>query len=290
MNDYIIFTDSCVDLSAEMVKDLQLELLPLSFTLNGAEYANWPDGRDLSFPEFYAQLRAGGTASTSQVNTTAFLAAFRTFVEAGTDVLYLGFSSGLSGTVNSARIAAEDLAAEGHTARVVVVDTLAASMGQGLLVWHAVQQKRAGKSMDEVAAWVEDNKLKLAHWFTVDDLNFLRRGGRLPGASALFGTMLNIKPVLHVDDDGHLIAMEKVRGRKHSLNALVDHMEKTAIDPGNQVIFISHGDCAEEAEYVASEVARRFGTKEIYLNYVGPVIGSHSGPGTMALFFLASQR
>ncbi|MDL2324156.1 DegV family protein [Ruminococcaceae bacterium OttesenSCG-928-A16] len=290
MKDYVIFTDSCADFDEKMVAELGLQVKPLTFTLKDKEYANWPDGRDIAFPEFYKQLREGGISTTSQVNVADFIESFRPVLAAGKDILYLGFSSGLSGTVNSGKLAAEELRAEFADAKIIVVDTLAASLGQGLLVWHAVQQKNEGQTIDAVAAWVENNKLNMAHWFTVDDLNFLKRGGRVSGAAALFGTMLNIKPILHVDDEGHLIPMEKVRGRKQSLNALVGHMEKTAIDADKQVVFISHGDCLEEAEYVASEVKKRLGVKKVYINYVGPVIGSHSGPGTMALFFLASGR
>lgn len=290
MSEYILFTDSSADFAEQKVAELGIEVLPLSFKLEEKIYRNWPDNREIHPEEFYKSLRAGSMSSTSQVNTAEFVDAFRPFVEAGKDILYLGFSSGLSGTVNSGRLAAEELAEEFPQRRLVVVDTLAASLGQGLLLYHASQLKKEGKSMDEVAQWVQDNKLSMAHWFTVDDLNFLKRGGRLSGAAALLGTMLNIKPVLHVDDEGHLIAMEKVRGRKQSLLALVDHMEKTAINPGQQVVYISHGDCLAEAQFVADEVKKRFGTKEIYINYVGPVIGSHSGPGTMALFFLASGR
>ncbi len=170
------------------------------------------------------------------------------------------------------------------------MDTLAASLGQGLLVYYAAQLKNQGKSMEEVAQWTRDNMLKLAHWFTVDDLNFLKRGGRLSGAAALFGTMLSIKPVLHVDDEGHLIPMEKVRGRKQSLLALVKRFEQTAVEPAGQVVFISHADCLEDARFVGQEIESRCGTKSFYYNDIGPVIGSHAGPGTVALFFLASGR
>ncbi|MDL2254556.1 DegV family protein, partial [Ruminococcaceae bacterium OttesenSCG-928-I18] len=252
--------------------------------------ANWADGRDISFPDFYAKLRNGSMSVTSQVNVTQFLEPFRSTLQQGKDILYIGFSSGLSGTVNSGRLAAEELAGEFPEAKILVVDTLAASLGQGLLVYHAVQKKREGASIEEAAQWLESNKLNLAHWFTVDDLNFLKRGGRVSGAAAMFGTMLNIKPVMHVDNAGKLIPVEKVRGRRQSLDALVDHMEKTAILPEEQMVFISHGDSREDAEYVAHEVKNRLGVSEVFLNYVGPVIGSHSGPGTMALFFLATER
>lgn len=290
MSEYVIFTDSSADFEQKMVEELGIEVLPLSFNMDGKTYQDWADNRDIDPAEFYKTLRGGSMSSTSQVNAEEFVQAFRPTLEDGKDVLYLGFSSGLSGTVNSGFIAAGELNEEFGPNRVKVVDTLAASLGQGLLVWYAAKMKAEGKSLDEVAGWVEDNKLKLAHWFTVDDLNFLKRGGRLSGAAALFGTMLNIKPVLHVDDEGHLIAMEKVRGRRQSLTALVDHMEKDAKDPGSQTVFISHGDCLEDAQIVADDIKKRFGTKDFYINFVGPVIGSHSGPGTVALFFMASGR
>lgn len=290
MKDYVIYTDTCADFDEKMIAELGIEVSPLTFHIDGGSYANWPDGREMAFSEFYSRLRGGSMSSTSQINVIDFTEAFRPILESGRDILYIGFSSGLSGTVSSGKVAAEELSAEFPDAKIIVVDSLAASLGQGLLVWHAVQQKRQGKTVEELAGWLEENKLKLAHWFTVNDLNFLKRGGRVSGAAALFGTMLNIKPILHVDNDGKLIPMEKVRGRKQSLDALADHMEKTAVNPAEQVVFISHGDCLEEAEYLAAEVKRRFGVKQVYINYVGPVIGSHSGPGTMALFFLATSR
>ncbi len=290
MRDYVIFTDSCVDYGPEMYEETGVKMDPLTFSLEGKTHANWPDGRDISFKEFYKKLRSGSQASTSQVNVNEFVESFRKELDDGNDILYLGFSSGLSGTVNSGRIAAEELAEDYPDAKIIVVDTLAASLGQGLLVWHAAKRKKEGQSIDEVAQWVEDNKLNLAHWFTVDDLNFLKRGGRIGSAAAMFGTVLQIKPVMHVDNKGFLVPARKVRGRRQSLNALIEHMEKTAIEPEKQTIFISHGDCLDEAEYLAKEIKRKLNVERVYINYVGPVIGSHSGPGTMALFFLAEER
>ncbi len=288
--DYIIFTDSCVDLDPKMVEELGIEVQNLTFTMDGHVYSNWLDGREMPFEDFYDKLRSGSMSSTSQVNATEFISAFKPFLQQGKDILYLAFSSGLSSTADSAFIAAEDLMAEFEGRRVIVVDTLAASLGQGLLVYNAVQFANEGKTIDEVAEYVEKNKLKLAHWFTVDDLGFLRRGGRVSAASAFFGSMLSIKPVLHVDNEGHLIAMERVRGRKNSLDTLVSHVEKTGITPAEQTIFISHGDCLEDAKYVAKELKNRLGVKNTYINYIGPVIGSHSGPGTMAIFYTAIER
>lgn len=290
MSDYVILTDSSADLSAELVKELDVRVLPLSFTLEGKTYHNYPDNREISPQEVYHRLRGGAMCTTSAVNIADYTKELEPLLQAGQDVLMLVFSSGLSATYQSARAAAEELAEQYPERKIFAVDTLCASLGQGLLVWHVAQQKRAGKSIEEARDWAEANKLKLCHWFTVDDLHFLKRGGRINAATAVVGTMLHIKPVLHVDDEGHLISMGKARGRAASLMALVDEMEKTAIDPANQTVFISHGDCLAEAQTVAEEVKRRFGVKTVVINYVGPVIGAHSGPGTMALFFLGTRR
>ena len=290
MQDFVILTDSSADLTADMVRELDVEIIPLTFMLEGASYQNYADNREMDPHAFYDKLRAGAVATTAAANVGQFTAVAEPHLQAGRDVLILAFSSGLSVTYNSARLAAEDLAEKYPDRKIYAVDTLCASLGQGLLVWHAVQHKRAGESIDQVRDWVEANKLHLCHWFTVDDLMFLKRGGRVSATTAVLGTMLSIKPVLHVDNEGHLINMAKTRGRKSSLIALVDKMEQTAIDPGSQTIFISHGDCPEEAQFVADEVRRRFGVKDIYINHVGPVIGAHSGPGTMALFFLGKER
>ena len=235
-------------------------------------------------------LRGGAMSTTSQINVETFREVAGKMARDGFDVLYVGFSSGLSGTFNSARIAFEDLSAEYPEHKFLAVDSLCASMGEGLLVYHAAQQQKAGRSIEETARWLEENKLHLAHWFTVDDLNHLKRGGRVSGAAAFFGTMLNIKPVLHVDDAGHLIPMEKVRGRKASLKALIDKIAELGIEPSEQVMFICHADCEVEARAVAEEMKARYGVKEVYINYIGPVIGSHTGPNTMGIFFVGTKR
>ena len=290
MREYKILTDSTTDLSPQLVAQTGVTVLPMTYTIGEKSYRNDPEETDLSSGDFYDMLRGGAMSTTSQINVETFREVAGQMARDGFDVLYVGFSSGLSGTFNSARIAFEDLSAEYPEHKFLAVDSLCASMGEGLLVYHAAQRQKAGRSIEETARWLEENKLHLAHWFTVDDLNHLKRGGRVSGAAAFFGTMLNIKPVLHVDDAGHLIPMEKVRGRKASLDALVAHMEKDAVDPASQTVFISHGDCEADAEFVADEVRRRFGVQDIYINYVGPVIGNHSGPGTLALFFLGSRR
>ena len=290
MSEYVIVTDSSADLTAGMVEELGVEVLPLSFMVKGQTYRNYPDNREMDPKEFYAMLRAGEMATTAAVNVADYTSVLEPLLEQGKDVLVLAFSSGLSATYQSSVIAVEELRARFPERKIFTVDTLCASLGQGLLVYLAAKKQQAGASIEEVRDWAEGNKLHLCHWFTVDDLHFLKRGGRISAATAVVGSMLHIKPVLHVDDEGHLINMGKARGRGASLTALVDHMEETAIDPASQVVFISHGDCLADAEKVAGDVKKRFGVKEVVINHVGPVIGAHSGPGTLALFFLGSRR
>ena len=288
MSDYVIVTDSSADLPASLVQELGVEVLPLSFTVQGKTYHNYPDGREMDLNAFYRMLREGEMATTSAFNVAEYTAMLEPLLQAGKDVLVLAFSSGLSTTYQSSVIAVNELSEQYPDRKIYTVDTLCASMGQGLLVWLAVQEKRKGASIEAVRDWVEENKLRLCHWFTVDDLHFLKRGGRISAATAVVGTMLSIKPVLHVDDEGHLISMGKARGRGASLTALVDHMEQTATDV--DTVFISHGDCLADAEKVAADVRKRFGTRDVVINTIGPVIGAHAGPGTVALFFLGTKR
>ena len=290
MNDYVLLTDSSADLTDALVKELGVEVLPLSFTMRNKTYRNWPDNREIDPKDFYRQLREGEMATTSAVNVSDFTETIEPHLKEGRDVLVVAFSSGLSATCHSAQIAAQELSEQYPERKVYVVDSLCASLGQGLLVWYAARMKNEGRGIGEVRDWLEENKLHLCHWFTVDDLHFLKRGGRISSATAVLGTMLSIKPVMHVDDEGHLTKVGTARGRNASLKALVDHMAETAIDPAGQTGFISHGDCEGDANRVAEDVKRRFGVQTVVLNNVGPVIGAHSGPGTVALFFLGRHR
>ena len=290
MSDFVILTDSSADLGEEMVRKLDVQVVPLGFVLDGQAYHDYPDNRDMDPHAFYERLRKGDAATTNAVNTAQYTEALEPLLQAGRDVLVLAFSSGLSATYQSSVIAVEELRAKYPERKLYTVDTLCASLGQGLLVWYAAQLRERGRSIKEVQDWVEEHKLNLCHQFTVDDLYFLKRGGRVSAATALVGSMLHIKPVLHVDSEGHLINIGKVRGRQASLKALVDRMEETAIDPGSLTVFISHGDCLEDAQTVERMVRDRFGVQEIYINYVGPVIGAHSGPGTVALFYMGTDR
>ena len=278
MNDYVLLTDSSADLTDALVKELGVEVLPLSFTMRNKTYRNWPDNREIDPKDFYRQLREGEMATTSAVNVSDFTETIEPHLKEGRDVLVVAFSSGLSATCHSAQIAAQELSEQYPERKVYVVDSLCASLGQGLLVWYAARMKNEGRGIGAVRDWLEENKLHLCHWFTVDDLHFLKRGGRISSATAVLGTMLSIKPVMHVDDEGHLTKVGTARGRNASLKALVDHMAETAIDPAGQTVFISHGDCEEDANKVAEDVKRRFGVQTVVLNNVGPVIGAHSGP------------
>ena len=287
MNDYMITTDNNADLPEDFYKNHEVGCTYLSYTLEGKEYT---EENFLPVEEFYNKMRAGSMPTTSQVNPESARALFEPYLKDGRDILHIAFSSGLSGTFNSCRIAAEELMQEYPGRRVLVLDSLSASLGQGLLVYLAQERKEKGGSIEDVANWVETHKRNIVHLFTVDDLDHLYRGGRVSRTTAFLGGMLNIKPILHVDDAGKLIPLGKVRGRKQSLIGLVNMMEERIGSYHNEVFFISHGDCLEDAKFVAAEVQKRFGIQKHLIHFVGPTIGAHSGPGTVALFFLGEKR
>ena len=288
MNPYVIITDSSCDLPQSVVAEYGLEVVQLSVSLDGG--APTPNN-ELDIKAFYAQLRAKARATTSAVNPDAFAGVFEKYLSQGTDVLYLGFSSGLSGTCNAGFVAARELSEKYPDRKCLVVDTLCASLGQGLLVVLAAKKKAEGATIEQVRDFAESTKLNLTHLFTVDDLFFLKRGGRVSALTAVAGSALGIKPLLHVDDAGHLIKTGIKRGRTPSINALCERMKEIAIDPAEQLVFISHGDCEEEANYLAEKIKAEMGVKQpILVSHVGPVIGAHSGPGTMALFFIGKER
>ena len=286
---YVIFTESTGDLTPALIEAADLRVLPMAFTLDGKDYRNYPDGREMSSHDYYEKLRAGSLCTTSQVTMLEFQQAFTPVLEAGQDILYLAFSSGLSGTYQSGCIAAEELKEKFPGRRIVCVDSLQASMGEGLFCYLVGKKRCQGADLDTAADYARQIAPQVCAWFTVDDLMFLKRGGRVSSAAAVAGTLLGIKPVLHVDEEGHLIPKEKVRGRRASLDALVKHFEATALDKTGGTVFISHGDCADDARYVIDKL-RALGVKEIEMGDIGPVIGAHSGPGTVALFWLGSKR
>ena len=290
MNNFTIITDSSCDLPDSLVKELELEVLPLAFIMDGKTYRNYPDNREMAPKDFYNKQREGSMATTNAVNVGEAADAMEAVLKRGEDVLVLAFSSGLSTTCNSFQIAAGDLAEQYPDRKIFVVDTLCASLGQGMFVYQAARLRQAGKSIEEVRDWAEQNRLNQCHWFTVNDLFFLKKGGRVSAATAVVGTMLQIKPVMHVDNEGHLIKVDTARGRKASLNALVDKVGELADNPAAQTMFISNSDCQEDAQYVADQIKARYGTEEIIINSIGPVIGAHTGPGCVALFFTGKHR
>ena len=288
MQNYFILTDSGTDFTEELVKECDVVKIELSIIIEGEDPKpnNTVDNKEL-----YSLLRAKKKATTSAINVEDFKNVMRKYLDEGKDILYLGFSSGLSSTYHAGKLACEELSEEYPERRLCAVDTLCASLGQGLLVYHAAKMRLDGKNMDEVKEFAESNKLKLCHWFTVDDLFFLKRGGRVSAATAVLGTVLGIKPIMHVDNNGKLVKVGTVKGRRASIDALCEKAKTSAIDVKNKLVaFISHGDCEEDAKYLAEKVKREAGFKEVIIGYVGSVIGSHSGPGTLALFYLGAER
>lgn len=287
MNDYVISTDSTCDLPDMYIRQHNLLIHPLFYTMNNTIYGG---DKNMDAKEFYDALRKENIATTMASNPEDILEKFRTVLRSGTDILHIGFSSALSCSFNNAVLAANQLREEFPDRKIYCVDSLAASMGQGLMVHYAVTKKDAGMSIDDLFCWLEDNKLHFCHQFTVDDLHFLQRGGRISKTVAVLGTMINVKPLLHVDNEGRLIPLCNVRGRKKALSTLVDNMASQISGFTNDIIFISHGDCISDAQYVGELITQRFGITNIVYNYVSPTIGSHSGPGTVALFFLGKNR
>lgn len=286
---YVITTDTTCDMPREFLEKNQINTLSLSYTIDDKTYTGIGDDK-LAPKEFYDRLRGGSMPQTAQANPDQAAALFKKYLEQGISVLHIAFSSALSGSYQSTVIAADELNGNYGDAKVVTIDSRCASMGEGLFVYYAAQLKQEGKSFDEAAEWLEAHKLNICHNFTVDDLFHLHRGGRVSKTAAVFGSMLGVKPVLHVDNEGRLIPIQKVRGRKQSLAALVDNMEKLRGSHKNEVVFISHGDCLEDAQFVADEVKKRFGIQDVWIDFVGPVIGTHSGAGTVALFFMGDHR
>lgn len=290
---YKLFTDVTADLPLDYVQAHDLEVLPLTVSLDGVDYSISHDPaapRNVDFHDYYEKLRAGSESKTAQVSLEDFLEFFTPVLKEGSDIFYSCFSSGLSGTCNSAVLAAEMLREQFPERQIRIVDSLSASLGHGLLVYLLVEKMEAGASIDELEQYANEMKLRVHHWFTVDDLQFLKRGGRVSSTAAFFGTVLSIKPVLNVDDAGHLIPKEKMQGRKRALKALVDHMQAACDDPSQcDPVFVSHGDALPDALLVAKMVKERFGVEAKIVNYISPIIGCHSGPGTVALFFVGDK-
>jgi DegV family protein with EDD domain len=289
MSSYVLFTDLSCDIEPELLKEWDVEFCSLKHYFTDEpekEYTN------LTYPvkQFYDEMRNGRVSKTSAIDIGTFTEEFRKILDTGKDILYLAFSSGLSSTYNNSVVAAGQLAPLYPDRKILISDTRSASAGMGLLVYLTAMKKREGATMEEAFAYAEEQKFHLCHWFTVSDLVYLKRGGRVSAAAAFFGGVLGIKPVLHMDDPGHLIPMMKVKGRKNSILKMADKYGELSIDPAGGTVFISHGDCIEDAQMLAGILAERYGAKVQLITYVGSVIGAHSGPGTLALFFLGTQR
>ena len=288
MRDYVIFTDSACDIKPELLSQWGVSYRSLTFRFDGDEkdYSN----DDMSVAEFYEKMRAGSVAKTAAVNAEAFIELFESALKEGKDVLYLGFSSGLSTTYNSARIASIELKEKYPEAKIIVVDTLAASAGEGLMVYLTVEQKKNGATIEEAEAFARNLIGRMGIWFTVDDLVYLKRGGRVSPTAAFVGNLLGIKPVLYMDNEGHLIPVSKIRGRRNAIIAMADTYTEKAVDKENGTVFISHGSCEADSQLLADILKERHGVEVKVITDVGPVIGAHSGPGTLALFFVADER
>ena len=287
MRDYIITVNSTVDTGKEWLKERNVPVIPLKYTIDGQEYT---DMYGLSDKEFFQKLREGKMSVTSQINPEEAKEMLEPYVKEGKDVLHLAFSSALSGTCNSMKIAAEELQEEYPEAKVIVVDTLCACMGEAMLLYYALKQKEAGKTIEEVAQWVEENKLHVCHNVTVDDLFHLHRGGRVSKTAAVLGTMVKVKPIIHMDDNGAVQVIGKERGRKKSLHKIVDMAVERSEGWDNEIIMITHGDCLEDAEYVAKLVREKMGVENVFIHNIGTVIGSHTGPGVVATFCMGNKR
>ena len=290
MNKYRIVTDATADLPQELVESMGISVIPMECRLNEQTFIYEPTGKYMKPEAFYAQMREGASTATSQINVFAYVTHFEPILQAGEDILYIAFSSALTGSQQSAVIAIQELEVKYPGRKISMVDSLCASLGEGLIVYAAAKKLEEGLDLDALSQWVTDNRLNLCHWFTVDDLAYLARGGRVSATSAFLGTALRIKPVLHVDNAGRLVPLEKVQGRKRSLKGLVEQMEKQFTPESNDIVFIGHADSAEDAEYVRQLVEERFGVKNFLVHFIGPIVGAHSGPGTIALFHFGKSR
>lgn len=289
MSEYVILTDSTCDLPQKIAQDMELSVISLSVLLEEKSYKNYLDGRELSFQKFYDSMRNKQLPTTAAVNVYDFMEIMKPILAAGKDILYLGFSSAMSGTYSAGCVAAKELLQTFPDRKVVTVDSLAASLGEGLLVYLCALEKKKGKSIEEVKAFAEENKFHMCHMFTVDDLFHIMRGGRVTKTTAIFGSILGIKPILRVDDQGLMDTIGKARGRKNAIRNIVETVKNTITDP-NLPVFIGHGDCEEEAQMVADMLRESVGVKDITINYIGVVCGSHSGPGILGIFYHGNKR
>ncbi|MEG6572653.1 DegV family protein [[Clostridium] cellulosi] len=285
-----IITDSTANLPEEIIDEFDIKVISVPYFIGGKEYQGYEKGKKPHLKEFYDAMRKGEVATTAQMSRESCRNAFESSLKEGRDFIYIGFSSALSGMMNTASLVADELRKEYPERKFYVIDSLSASMGQGLLVYYAAVARQEGKDIDEVKASVEEKIPKLCHWFTVDDLKYLKRGGRISSTTALVGTLMGIKPILHVDDKGRIVSVGKVRGRRNSIEEVFKRMKERCLDTEDQMIFIAHSDCENDAKYLASLVKNEYKVKGLKIGYIDAVIGAHSGPGTLAVFFLGTER
>ena len=290
MRTYKIITDSTCDLPSTVIKELDVHVIPMEYILDGVSHFQDLEDEGEKTASFYGSQREGKVSSTSMINTARFMGVFEPYLKAGQDILHVSFSSALSGSYNASRMAAEELKELYPERQILVLDSIAASIGQGLLVYHAVLKKRQGLSLEELYEWLEENKKKICHWFTVEDLMHLKRGGRISALSANIGTALNIKPILSVNMEGKLVNLGKVMGRKKSLSELIVKMKSCAGTADNQVVIIGHGDSLKDAEFLSTKLKNELHVKEVIMTQIGPIIGSHTGPGMIGLTFVGERE
>jgi DegV family protein with EDD domain len=287
---YKIITDATSDLCVELYEPSSIEVIPMPVTLDGHEFNHYADYREMPLKDFYNALRDGKTSSTAQINTYTYTKFFEPYLKDGLDIIYLCFSSALSSTIQSAGIAIEELKLKYPDRKIICIDTLCASTGLGYLVYHALQKQIQGYSLERLTEWVESKKLHVCHWFTVEDLNHLYRGGRLSKTAAVAGTMFKIKPILIVDKSGSLIVVDKVRGSNKARHTMINHMKESGINLEDHTIFIGHGDDLDSAEKLKEMVQSEVKVKNIFIMPIGPVVGTHTGPGMLSIFFFGNER
>jgi len=290
VKDYIIITDATSDLTKEIITENNIIVVPMEYEIDGKTYEYYPSSKNLTISQFYSKLKKGHMAKTSQINVSNYEKHFEKAINDGFDIIYVAFSSALSGSIQSAHIAKNNLAEIYPQSRIEIIDSRSASGGEGLLVYTAAKLKQEGKTFDELIHWINENIPHLCHWFTVDDLHHLHRGGRLSAASAIVGSTVGIKPILHIDNEGRLVPVSKVRGRKKSLVALVEQMQLTYNQPYKHKVFITHSDCYEDAAMVKDLISEKLKINDIEIMDLGAIIGTHTGSGTVALFFFGSGR
>ncbi|MDF2541763.1 MAG: hypothetical protein K0S47_1481 [Herbinix sp.] len=286
MNDYVIVSDATLDLPVNIIKEYDIKVIPMGVDLNGEAFSHYPDERELSVEEFYAKLKSGMIPHTTQITPVVFHDYFGELLKEGKDILYIAFSSGLSGTYNTAQLVVEELAEDYPDRKIYCIDSLCASIGEGLLVYHAAMQKQRGVTIDELRDWVEENKRRSRHWFTVKDLYFLKRGGRVTSVEAFVGTALKIRPVLSTNEEGKLVVVSKIRGTHAELDYLITKLESEGADLSNQTVIIGHGDDLNQAQELEKLILSKNLVKNVIISKIGPVIGTHTGPGMIALVFM----